>query len=706
MNTFKDLELKYRYRSTQKNVYKDFYEKCLERSIFYDRAVGYFTSNSLKLISKGLEKFILNNGKIRITTSVNLSPEDIEAMKAGEEIKIIEKNLIREWKNFSEEIEADTLKIFSWLIGTNKLEIKIAYKSDGIYHEKFGIFQDNDKNIISFSGSVNETLGGMENNFESIEVFNSLDGGKDLSRVEEMQLDFEDLWFNKTDNLKVITLPEALKEEIIKVKVEENEIKKIIDKIEKKEEVPNGFKIPESIDIRSYQTDALDAWFENKCKGILEMATGTGKTITALNIMAEIYKKQNENFLFIILSPSTYLAEQWSEECDNFKLDNVICNSTNKKWQEIANLKLNNFNINNKLGTFALIVSNDTFKGNSKSKKFLHLLKKIKKNKKVMIVIDECHNVGLKSFQETFQENFIENIKFRLGLSATPEREGDDYGNKIIREYLGEVVFKYDLEKAIKNKFLTEYYYYPHYVKLTEDEEFNYYKLTQEIKKYEIIEKKSKEIKEKLKLLYIKRARILNLASVKIEVLIELLEIKTYNNLVYVGAGKREDQEEQNIVEVKKILESKGLKIGKFTSQENTIERESVIKEFIEERINGVVAIKCLDEGINIPSIHRAYILASTTNYREYVQRRGRILRKSPGKKHAEIHDFIVIPREIGVSNSSVEETNLGRSILKREFKRIDEYNSLAKNRYANEFKMLEMRTKYGIIGDDENDRV
>lgn len=717
MKNFKTLELEIEYRSDENNIYEEFYDHCLNLSISYDRAVGYFTSGSLQLISKGLEKLIENRGKIRLVTSPNLNEADLNAIEAGEELKLIENKLFFEWKNFTKQAEEDILKILAWLITKNILEIKIAYQSDfkGLYHEKFGIFKDKEGNKIAFSGSVNETIGGMKNNFEAIEVYTSYDGKSDLQRVLKKEENFIKLWENKTNTINIIPLPEAIKNNIISYKPEEYELKNIIEAIKKNnkeimeinEQPLEGMHLPSNIEIREYQQKALNSWMENK-KGILEMATGTGKTITALNILYEINKqskKENLNTCFIILCPLTYLTRQWEEECNNFNLSNVICNSTNNKWQFQANLKINKFNYSKSNNSFALIVTNDTFKGNKNTQKFKHMLKKIKRNQKLMIVIDECHNVGTSSFEECFEDNFFKNIKMRLGLSATPERQNDDEGNKIIENYLGKTVYYYSLKEAIENNFLTKYYYYPHYVSLTETENEAFYEITQKTKRLEVIEKKSEDLKRQLKFLYIERSRIINLAEEKTNLLMNLLDENSYNNLIYVGAGKREEQENKNIIEIKKKLEHLGMKVGKFTAEENNIERLEVISKFINKNINGIVAIKCLDEGVNIPSIHRAYILASTTNYREYVQRRGRILRKYAGKKYAEIHDFILIPNEYKNSNFSLNKDDIstGRLLLKRELKRVEEYNSLAENRYQNEEEMFDYKKRYDLLG-GEND--
>ncbi len=698
MNTFKDLKLEYRYRSNQHSVYKDFYERCLKRSVIYDRAVGYFTSNSLKLIAKGLEKFIKNNGKIRITTSPHLSIEDVEAIKAGEELKVLERKLIKEWDDFCTKVEEDTLKIFSWLIATNKLEIKIAYKTSGLYHEKFGIFQDEEGNKISFSGSGNETLSGMKDNFEAIEVFSSLADKRDSARIEEMQSDFERLWLNETKNLKVITLPEALRNKIIKVKVREDEIKKIIEKIESKKNNLGELGIPKWLEIRPYQKEALNTWINNKGKGILEMATGTGKTITALYILLDTIKKMNKhNFscLGIIIVPTLTLAEQWYEELKEFGAKGVRCNSK-YSWEKEVKDCLDSLTINYIWNDF-LIVTNKTF--NKISEQIDKLPNTAKE--KIFIIADEVHNLGTnKSLQK-----LPEGIVFKLGLSATPERYFDFEGSNKLKEYFGEIIFEYSMEKAIKNKFLTPYYYYMITVHLTEEEYLEYHELTNKLISINFGKScnENSEIKKAAEILMNKRARIIKLAKNKVSALKNTIvkQGKINNSLVYVGEGSNLDDEVKMIEKVTKMLGNDlNLKIQRFTAEETLEERNKILENFKEGKYDALVAMKCLDEGVNIPSVERAYILSSTGNPKEYIQRRGRVLRLSPetNKDYAFIYDFVILPESSDIVNQSGSKYRLDRSILEKELTRVNEFTKLALNGPEIQGQLLKIKEKYNLL--------
>lgn len=699
MNLFRELKLKSSYRSDSDNIYCDFLEKCLKNSISYDRAVGYFTSDSLYLLLEGVENLINNNGIMRVVTSPMLSEKDVIALKNLNDKEVINLKIEKELKKFFSGEEDDITKIFAWLIMKNILQIKIAYQKHdiGIYHEKFGIFRDIEGSKVAFSGSVNETIGGMSRNFESIDVYSSLDGKKDLERIENKERDFKKLWENKTNKIEVIDIDEAIKKEIISKAPTDEEIVLILDKRYKKK-IIKGLTKPKWLNVRDYQIEAFKNWKNNDCKGILEMATGSGKTLTALNIMTEISK--NKRMFFIVVCPQTYLVRQWAEEIKEFGVKSIICNSENKNWKNEINNKL--FLLNeNELDVTVAVVTNKTLQNIS----FVRALRRVKKD--VMIVVDECHNIGSSSFEEFLEKEELKKISLKLGLSATPDREGDQKGNEIIEKYLGNVVFQFSLEDAIKGGFLTNYKYYPYFVTLSEEEEKEYIELSKKITSMSF--SKNSKLKDRkkestpLEMLLFKRARLLNLTNSKIEKLLEVIDEDSFNNLIYVGAGKARGEYENNEQKfIHKVMEvvskSRHFKLMKFTSEESKDEREVVIKKFTEKDINAVVAIKCLDEGINIPSIERAYILGSTSNYREYVQRRGRILRKSDNKSIAEIHDFLVVPRSYE-NYQPIQDSNFNfeKKMVEGELKRLEEYNSLALNKYRNESKLRNLKKFYGI---------
>ena len=379
--------------------------------------------------------FQSNNGSMKVVTSPMLSEKDVVAIKKLNDKAVVNLKIEKELKKFFSGEDNDITKIFSWLVMKNILQIKIAYQKNdvGIYHEKFGIFKDLEGNKVAFSGSVNETIGGMSRNFESIDVYSSLDGKKDLERIENKERDFEKLWANETNKIEVIDLSEAIKKNIISKAPADEEIKVILNKKYKKN-LLKGLSKPEWLVVREYQSEAFKNWKNNNFKGILEMATGSGKTLTALNIMTEVCEEKR--MFFIVVCPQTYLVRQWLEEIKEFGIKSVICNSENKNWKDEINRKLFLLNENQENAVVA-VVTNKTLQNVS----FLRAIRRIRKE--IMIVIDECHNIGSSSFEDFLEKEELKKISMRLGLSATPDRQGDQKGNEIIEKYLGNIVFHY-----------------------------------------------------------------------------------------------------------------------------------------------------------------------------------------------------------------------------------------------------------------------
>lgn len=691
-----EVSLKYSYRSNKDNIYNDFYIPCILNSNKYYRAVGYFTSNSLVLLAKGLEKFIYKGGTIKIVASPMLSADDLEAIKLGEKNKLIERVILKELFPTKEMIENDTLNILAWLIEKGILEIKIAFTKDlsGIYHEKFGIFMD-ETTKIAFTGSVNETIGGLKNNFESIDVFFSSNNGDNL-RIEEKLANFEELWNNRTKNLEVINIPEAALNKIKEYKADIPS-KEVL----KKEEMNlENFDVPNYLEIREYQKKALNSWKEAKGRGILKMATGTGKTITALYILSTLYKltkNQKKQLVNIVVCPLKQLVHQWSDEFNLFNSTSIKCFSDNPKWKRELKRKIEAYNLE-VLDNINIIVTQDTFSSNS----FIEIINTIKDNTNKVLVVDECHNIGTNNFKNNLEK--MKEFTLKLGLSATPDR--DELGNQIIAEILGDIVFEFSMKEAIDQGFLCRYYYYPILIQLTENERDKYFELTEKINRLSWLGSSiNKEESEVLKYLLIKRSRIVQLAENKLKELKKLLKNNdSKNNLVYVGAGKRDgDIQEDDEREIQKLTRMLGneLKrnVAKFTSQENEERRNEIIESFKSQEIDTIVAIKCLDEGVNIPSIENAYILGSTTNKREYIQRRGRILRLYKGKEFAYIYDFIVVPTYYELVGSLPWEIfNIERGLLKRELMRVEEYSSLCENKFSFWGELYEYKKAFNLL--------
>ena len=439
------LNLKYTYRSNEDQLFNDFYLPCLENSVKFDRAAGYFTSSSFKVIARGLERFFYKDGKIRIICNPKLEEDDIKAMENGYQKKeeIIEKSLIREFNITEKMIEENTLDTISILIYLNKLDIKIAFaEENAIYHEKFGVFTDKFGKSVSFSGSANETYSGLSKNFEKIDVYYDKN---DQHRINKAIEDFDNLWNNNTNSLVVVNLPNAIKYKLVNLGKKRYE--------EKYKEDTTGFVL------RDYQKTAIDKWLENNNKGILEMATGTGKTITSLLARNELIRSKKRLFTLIVV-PFNHLIDQWLKDINSLTDAKIInCSGSKKSWLNYASDMILNYNLEIEeecifITTYKTVIS-------SEMKKLLSKL-----SDKSLIIFDECHYITNYGF-----DNFpFEKFKYKLGLSATPDRWWDEEGTKFIKKSIGEVIYTYSLEEAINNHKLTEYMYYPRIVPFEEDE--------------------------------------------------------------------------------------------------------------------------------------------------------------------------------------------------------------------------------------------
>ncbi|GEQ06226.1 DEAD/DEAH box helicase family protein [Staphylococcus gallinarum] len=659
-----DLSFKLQYRSSHDNLFKHFYKPCLSNSIKYDRASGYFTSESLKLLAKGLDVFLLNGGQIRIVANPNLTPEDIEAIEKGHAARenVIERRLLKEVELSYRTIEDDTLNVLSWLIYKGQLDIKIAFATNGsIYHEKFGVFTDRDGNSIAFSGSANETYNGLSQNFEKIDVY-SIEN--DRHRIDNAIEDFEKLWTNETNELSVVDLPKTIKQKMIEYRTDDLPLS--IQNNQTKE------KMEKEINPREYQKEAINAWEKSGNKGILEMATGTGKTITSL-LAAREYVKRKSACVLVIIVPFQHLVNQWEKDINLIlDADVVKCMGSQKSWFNRTKSMIQEFNLS-LISQFVVITTYKT----ATSLHFKQLFAKL--NGSAMLITDECHYITFKGFNDFPFDNFSAS----LGLSATPDRWWDEEGTNYMKNSVGEVVYEYTLEEAITNGKLTPYDYYPHLVELTEYEMQKYNKITQLIINH--LNKEDSESKDRLEILYRKRANIVNKATNKFVTFIRDFKSEDLENishtLVYCAPG--------DIELIVKAISDLGVKVSKFNSEIKNSDREQLLKMFELGQIQVLVAIKCLDEGVDVPATKTAYFLSSTSNPREFVQRRGRILRKHNGKTFAKIHDYIVLP--IGFTYEDFYK------IAVKELPRFSEFNDSALNSTHSKLEMTRVLEDYNL---------
>ena len=704
---FKDT-LKESYR-TPDNIVEDFYIPLLSNAKKYDRAVGFFSSSVLIELSKGLINLVKNGGKMRLITSPKLQEQDIQAMKEGyDKREIVDKAIMREWKEPKNYIEEERLNFLSHMIEDGYLDIKIAFKKPfGLYHEKIGILTDADGNIVAFNGSLNESEQAISLNFESIDAFTSWN---ENSRTQIKINYFEETWSNLTESLEVIDFPlvaleklQTYKKETYNSNIDElekniysssttstdsNLDKSSIEQVEAKINIP---RLPFD-KLRDYQEKAILEWSKQNYRGIFDMATGTGKTYTGLGAVVNLYNYCKSDLAVIICCPFIHLVEQWVEDLIKFNIQPIIGygSSTQKNWKirleraiECHNRKIENKNF------FCFITTNATFSSDYVQRQISKL------DNKSLIMVDEAHYFGSQYIRKILPENF----DYRLALSATIDRHGDSEGTAFLFEYFGDKCIEYTLDMAIEAGMLTPYKYYPILVYLTPEELDNYKILSKKIAKF-MAGSDHKHIPEAAKPYLLKRAKLIAGAENKLLALQE--KIKDYKNdnhiLVYCGATTIDNpnyDEKDSIRQIQAVCKMLGnelnMKVAQFTSQEDMKERTNIKKMFARgDMLQVLVAIKCLDEGFNIPEIETAFILASTTNPKEYIQRRGRVLRLSEGKEYAEIYDFITLPRPVEDTYSlTVYEQQYEQGLVKREFERMKEFNRLAINCVENNENLI-----------------
>lgn len=710
---FKNLNIKNRYRSADTaNIGRDFIEKILQHSVSYRRAIGFFSSSSLIYTSRGLLQVASNYKKggdstIKFVTSPRMTKEDIEAIKQGYKTKqeVIESAMLSEMKKPADEFGEERLNILCHLIASGAMEIKVAiteYSESNIsmYHEKLGLMTDDEGNTIAFDGSLNESANALAENFESITVYKNWE--QSCVYVADIENDFEKLWSNMTNNIEVYDFPKAVKDRLFRYKKE-----KFNKNIEKDEEEFHKRKLSmvPCIDKNilptfpyDYQKKAINNWFENKCIGIFDMATGSGKTFTAYGAMIALLERCNYKLAIVIVAPFQHLVEQWLEDAPKFHIKHMIVGYSDPRYYNyMTELRKSIFRYNTgALPFFFFITTNASYK----KKEVQDELKKIQN--KALIIADEAHNFGSLNMSACL----IDIFNYRLALSATIERYGDEEGTQRIFNYFGKKCITYTLENAIHDLKLTQYEYHPIVVYLDDEERERYADLSRKLIKHI---KKDGTIDQQGKLLAIKRSRIIAGANSKLTALKNEMKkhVDEYYQLVYCGTAKVDNcyaDDTRQIDKVTKILGVElGMKISRYTSKENIEERRIIRNRFQDGNdLQALVAIKCLDEGVNIPGIRTAFILDSSTNPREYIQRRGRILRLAKGKDRAIIYDFITMPINPKYMDKCYESGNIYKSLIKKEIARMKEFGIYSLNRGDSDALVDKIKNDFGLY--DFND--
>jgi DNA phosphorothioation system restriction enzyme len=692
-----ELSLDISYRSDEGNVVKDFYVPCLQRSVVYRRAAGYFSSAGLALAAKGLAELINNGGTVKLVVSPQLSEDDVTAIEQGYRSReeVLRDAARRALAIPENALIKDRLASLSWMIATGTLDIKIALRvapetgrlARGIYHEKIGIFSDARGNHVAFTGSGNETEGGLVTNFESIDAYCSWQDPQ--KRVERKLAAFHRLWNDATEGLVVLDFTDVSRQLLAMYKPETAPRfdfeampftkPRVVD--------PGRPRMPDTLAIRPYQETAIASWFRNNGRGVLQMATGTGKTITALSLTVRLVEKMGLRAI-VVLCPYKHLVTQWRRECIGFGMDPLLAFESSSQWLDELTQRLSSSAIE-PLSFLCVITTNSTFCTHAFQQRLRYF------PNKSLLIADEVHNLGAANLAASLPDS----ITLRLGLSATPERWFDDDGTKRITDYFGAVLEpRLGIREAIELGALTKYRYYPILIELTDDEHAEYLDLSTKISRlFSGDEDESKQTA--LTALMQRRARLVGTASNKLAALrrIAASHRNSSHMLFYCGDGQVEsdvdDTFRRQVEEVTRILGSEFLiKVASYTAETDTDERDTLREDLATGRLQGLVAIRCLDEGVDIPSVRMAVILASSTNPKQFVQRRGRVLRRSPGKEFAEIYDMIVVPPH------ELKQSAAERALLRKEFSRLAEFADIALNAGEARAVVFDLQKAYNLM--------
>lgn len=654
------LSLQRHYDSDEDDVLDIFYRPVLARSISYRRAVGYFSAAALLACARELAYLIKNGGTLKFIVGYFISREEVEALPINQreefEQEIIRQELIKQLQTL-EEIDFTAAGLLAKLLSSGIAELRIAVRDNGLYHEKYGIFEDLYGSKIAFIGSANETLAALTQgvNHESFSAYSSSEPAVYEAYGSELEARFERLWSGQAKHTRVLKLDSITLEYLQKLAIRAHSIE-----TSHQEAAPLPSITPAS-NLRSYQINALKLWQSNQFQGILAMATGTGKTITAI----EAIKKFRDAVPYgavVITVPYQNLAVQWVDAIREAGIDSIAAFQNRNNWYSAVK----NIFLAAKTGRTqmpCIICVNDTFEG-SEFQELLALLKDSIEPRH-LIVVDECHH-----FNNSKRINRLPTwFRLRLGLSATPY---DQYAEHILDEYFGSVVFEFTLKEAIANGYLTKYEYQIFPCVLTEEETELYEEITHKIVRASggSEEGFTPEVFAKVKHLLLQRSRIVGAARNKLVLLQKHLSSngKTPYSLFYCGDGALEEEGSsiRQIILVTKLLSDLGWKTSRITASETLSEREELLKRLETKALDAIVSIKVLDEGIDIPICQTAYLLASQASDRQGIQRRGRVLRKAAGKELAHLYDFLVL----GGSTSS----NALKSLAKKEIRRARQF--------------------------------
>lgn len=733
-----------------------FFSEALCNATQFDLKLGFFSSSAINVLADGFATFLYNGGKMRMLINDILSTEDKQAMvvaESGADVDFFNLQDVGEMRYTLSKRNQHFFECLAWLIRHDRIEIKVVVPKvgEGIAHSKCGVFFDG-VNRVAFDGSCNFSKTALIANIESITAFCDWDGQGDVYKIQDVVDEFEHTFSGNDDSVVYLetdhirthivnttadkTIEDLLEDEksLLDERLQDdelpktvvafltrakNKVKGIIDKIKQREHASVAKKepsFPYPQGPREYQQLAFENWKANKQKALFAMATGTGKTITSLNCLMEIYKRKGY-YKGIILVPTITLVNQWEQECLKFNFTNIVkVFSKNPTWRdEIDRLLFNEKYKTDKEPEVCYVIIS-TYASFSRAKVF-NLLNGFDKRRLLMIA-DECHNMGSESMLKHLKE--IPYLR-RIGLSATPERQYDERGNQKLRTFFGaeeQYTYEYSMEEAIKNGVLCRYKYYPHVIKLTDTEMEQYVELSEKIAKHFNYKSGTFEnVDDILKMLLLARKRIVHKAANKLGVFKEIISKRFEEKgnlkytLVYVPEGNKpdyvagnddfdisdiieDDNEADHLINIytEAVLDvDEKTTVRKFVSGQK--DREEILADFASGKLHVLTSMKCLDEGVDVPRSELAIFCSSTGNPRQFIQRRGRVLRTHPDKHMAELHDLVVAP-EVSYNSSSYR---MEQSLLRSELIRVNNFALLSENPSYSEMELRDVMEHYGL---------
>lgn len=701
--TFSNLPLRRSYDSGNQDVdiVTEFLEPVLGAADRYDRLAGYFNSGMLAASARGLGNFVLNGGSIRLVTSPQLSPSDFEAMKElgslADRMQVLNACLrrgISGLNSLASKIESDHVAAMAWLLREERLEIRIAVPELGedpqsLFHHKVGIVYSGDSDeVLSFSGSINETSAAWTKNLEDFKVFRSWNEVETDYLQDDLDL-FSSYWSpTETSRAQVVALDEAIREDLISFAPRRFES---LD-LNRRKSTKVAFSQPESktTKLRDYQEQAIADWAAAGYRGILAMATGTGKTKTAVGCYQRL-AGETSKLVVVVTSPYQHIASQWATEFSNFR---PVPLAGVNNWRQKLRREVDECRLGTR-SNLVITVVQDT----AANPEFLSMIRELAhRGFKCLLIGDEAHGLGAAYMRNALADFY----DYRLGLSATPERYFDEPGTKVLEEYFGGDVFNFPIEDALKwrdpssgARALCDYDYYPILVSLTDDEGDRYADMTEallEAMRFDELEG-SLETQQRVEKILRERAMILKKAEGKTDAFDSLIA-----RLGHITQALVYCVDTAQMTTAMEVLKSRRITYRRFTGEEGTTpkpefagksERAAILEALGREDIDVLVAMKCLDEGVDVPSAKTAFILASSGNPREFIQRRGRVLRPDGVGTVAQIFDFVVEPAISRMRNADSQDFEL--KLFDAELRRMEEFGRCARNSMQSQQVVIDM---------------